>query len=123
MDADAITEPFMECRDCVFGERDFVGSDVVHAHAIKPFNRGTEPDNFRDRGSAGFELPWKIVGGEPVEANIANHFAATEERRHCFEEFLATVKNADAGWAAHLVAGEGNEVGPKFLNVGGAVRN
>ena len=49
--------------------------------------------------------------GEPVEADVGDHVAAAEERRHGVEQRLAAPQHADARRAAHLVAAEGDEVG------------
>ena len=61
--------------------------------------------------------------GEAVEADVGDHVAATEERWHRVEQFLAAPQHADARRAAHLVAAERHEVGAPRLHVGDVVRH
>ena len=61
--------------------------------------------------------------GEAVEADVGDHVAATEERRHRVEQLLAAPQHADARRPAHLVAAEGDEVGVPRLHVGDVVRH
>ena len=82
-----------------------------------------EADGLGDRLGAGLELPRDVVGREAVEAHVADHLAAAEERRHLLEQRLAGPERADAGRAAHLVGGERDEVGVPGLHVGGDVRD
>ena len=63
-----------------------------------------------------------ISFGRPaVEADVADHLAAAEEGGHGLEQVLAAPEHADAGRAAHLVAGEAVEVGAQLGHVGGQV--
>ena len=84
--------------------------------------RGAGTVRFGGRGSAGFEFPRDVVGLEPVEKDVADHLAATEERRDRFEDLLAGPQTADAGRSEHLVAGEAERVGAERDNVSGDVR-
>ena len=61
--------------------------------------------------------------GEAVEADVGDHVAAAEERRHRVEQCLAAPQHADAGRPAHLVAAEREEVGAPRLHVGDVVRH
>ena len=62
-------------------------------------------------------------GREPVEADVGDHVAAAEERGRGVEQLGPSPQRADARRAAHLVAGEGGEVGAPRLHVGGVVRH
>ena len=94
-----------------------------HAERGHVVDRGAEADRLGDRLRAGLELPRDVVGGEAVEAHVADHLAAAEERRHLLEQLLAGPQRADPARAAHLVRGERDEVGVPRLHVGGDVRH
>ena len=66
-------------------------------------------------------LAGSSAGREAVEADVGDHVAAAEERRHGLEQLLAAPQHADARRAAHLVGREGDEVGAHGLHVGGHV--
>ena len=55
-------------------------------------------------------------------ADVADHVPAVEERRHGEQELRAAPEEADAARPAHLVAGDGDEVGAERLHVDRAVR-
>ena len=93
----------------------------VHAEALEVVDGGAEPDRFGDRRRAGLELPRELVGREPLLGDVEDHLAAGEERRRGLEHLGGAPEHADAGGAAHLVAGEGDEVGAPGLHVGGEV--
>ena len=69
----------------------------------------------------GLELPRHVVGAEAVEADVADHLAATEERRHRLEQLVAGPQRADAARSEELVRGERDEVGVPCLHVGAHV--
>ena len=59
----------------------------------------------------------------PSKVTCVDHVAAAEERRHRVEDLHPAPQHADAGRAAHLVAGERDEVGAPRLHVGDVVRD
>ena len=65
----------------------------------------------------GLELPRHLVGDVAVLADVEDHLAAAEERRHRLEQLGAGPEAADAARAEHLVAGEPDEVGVPRLHV------
>ena len=100
-----------------------VGADRVHADCLDVVDRGAEADGLDDGRRAGLELPRQVVRGEAVEADVADHLAAAEERRHRVEQLVAGPQRADPGRAEHLVRREGDEVGVPRLHVGRDVRH
>ena len=94
-----------------------------HAEGGHVVDRRAESDRLDDRLGAGLELPRHVVRGEAVEAHVADHLAAAEERRHLLEQLPAGPERADPGRAAHLVRGERGEVGVPRAHVGDDVRH
>ena len=95
----------------------------VHAERRQVFDGRTEPDRFDDRLGARFELPRHVVRREPVEPDVADHLAATEEGRHRFEQLEAGPQRTDAARPEELVRRERHEVGVPGLHVGLHVRH
>ena len=95
----------------------------VHADAREVVDRGAESDHLDDRRRARFELPRDLLRHPAVEADVEDHLAAAEERRHLLEQLFARPQRADAGRAAHLVTGEAEEVAAELGDVGGHVRH
>ena len=60
-------------------------------------------------------------GREAVEADVGDHVAAAQERRHGLQQLLAAPQHADPGRPAQLVGREGHEVGAHGLHVGRVV--
>ena len=112
VDDDVVTVALLQRRHGVGGERLLRGPGRLHAQATEVVDGGAEPDGLGDGWSAGLELPGDVVGGEPVEAHVADHLAPGQERRHRFEQLASRPQGADAGRPEHLVPGEGDEVGP-----------
>ena len=98
-----------------------VGLDPVHPQGLEVPDGGVQPDSFGDRRGPGLELPGKIVRREAVQAHVADHLAAAEERRHRLEELLTAPQHADARRPEHLVAREGEEVDTERADVDAAV--
>ena len=94
-----VAERGRERVERVLRQLDFVRPDRVHAQRVDVVDRRAETDGFSDGRGAGFELPRHVVGLEAVEADVADHLAAAEERRDRLEEFLARPQAADAGGA------------------------
>ena len=51
------------------------------------------------------------------QRDTGDHFAPAMEGFHRFEEFLAPIKNSCAGWAAHFVARERQEITADLAHV------
>ena len=101
-----------------------VAADLGHAEAL----RGTRSAAPRPTASVMGGVPASNLAGssargEPVEADVGDHVAAAEERRHRVEQLVAAPQHADARGAAQLVAGEREEVGAPRLHVGDVVRH
>ncbi len=92
-------------------------------HLLEVFDGGTPSDGLRDCRRSRFEFPGKVVGGESVEADVADHLASAEERWHLLQKRTARPECSDAGWAKHLVTGERDEVCVPCPNVHGEVRD
>ena len=98
-----------------------MGVDVLHAERAEVVHGGAQADGFGDGRRARLELPGQLVRGEALEGDGADHVAAAQEGGHGFEQLALAVEDADAGRAAHLVAGEGQEVHVERLHVHGQV--
>ena len=98
-------------------------ADRVHAERGEVVDRGGEPDGLDDRLGSGFELPRHVVGGETVDADVTDHLATTEERRHRLEQFVAGPQGTDAARAEELVRGERDEIRVPRLDIGAHVRH
>ena len=89
-----------------------VGEHSVHAEPRQVLHRGAESHGLGDRHRAGFELPGQLVPLRLAELHFADHLAAAQEGRHLLQQLAPPPQRADAGRPEHLVAGEGDEVGP-----------
>jgi len=107
--------------DRVAGQFLVVTPDVVAADGVQVIHGGMQADGAGNIGRAGF----KPVGGgfefRLVIADGQDHLAPALIGRHAIEHFLASVKGADAGGAANLVAGEGEEIAADGLHIHGQV--
>ena len=118
MDHQVVAVALGEGGDGVRGQGLLVLADRGHPRAPEIVDGRAEPDGLGDRRGAGLELPGHVVGGEPVEADVADHLAAAEEGRHGLEQLGPGPQGADPGRAEHLVAGEAEEVDAERLHVG-----
>ena len=59
----------------------------------------------------------RVLPGALLIIDGQNHFAAALVRRHGFEHFLPAIEHADAGRAAHFVAGEREEIATDLLHI------
>ena len=58
----------------------------------------------------------------PLLGHVEDHLPTAQKRRHGLQQLGLGPQNTDSGGSAHLVAGEGHEVGPHLHYVGGQVR-
>ena len=123
VDGDVVAEALGQGVQRVLGDLHLVLTDVWHADALQEVDRCTHADRLDDRRRAGLELGRQLGRREPVEADVGDHVAATQERRHGVEQLLATPQHTDARRPAHLVAAERHEVGVPRLHVGHVVRH
>ena len=121
MDGEVVAEALGERAQGVGGERDLVLADRVHAEAVEVVDGGAEPDGLGDRRRAGLELPRELVGRASRQATSRIISPPPRNGGHGVEQLLAAPEHADAGRAAHLVAGEAEEVGARAGHVGGEV--
>jgi hypothetical protein len=91
--------------------------DCLDADPGEVVDRGAQPDRLGDRGRAGLELVRKLVPGRLLDRDLPDHLAAVVERRHAFEQLPPAPEHADAGRAAELVRGEGEDVAAERLDV------
>ena len=92
------------------GEFFVVLRDGLAAEVVEIVHGAGESDDVGDVGGAGLELG---RDGGPFAFKILDagyHAAAAAIGRHRVEQGLAAVEQADTGRAAHLVAGDGEEV-------------
>ena len=88
----------------------FPSFDAWHGYGVEEVDGGAEADHFGYLGSACFEA---VGWGEEFclfEVNIFYHSASCFEWGEGGEKFFFSVEDADAGWAVHFMAGEGEEV-------------
>src|SRR3954452_12844065 len=111
-----------QALDRVLGERVLVGEDLVHADRLEIVDGRAQTDRLRDRRGARLELVRRRGVRRRVHRHGLDHLAAAQERRQVLQELLAAPQHADAGRAAHLVTGEGHEVGLEGLYVQRHVR-
>ena len=102
-DPERVGEALGERVERVAREPHLVVAHRGHAERGHVVDGGAEADRLGDRLRARFELPRHVVGGEAVEADVADHLAAAEERRHLLEQRLARPERTDAARPAHLV--------------------
>ncbi len=98
-----------------------VGGDNFAADGVYVVAGGAEGDGIGDVGRAGFVA---LGGGFPVGAFVGDgddHAAAGFVGREFVEEGAAAVEDADAGGAAHFMAGEGEEIAAERLHIEGRV--
>ncbi len=87
VDRDAVAVALTEAVDGVGRQRHLVLADRVHARAPRGSRwRPSSPTASAMGMVPGLELPRHVVGQPAVEADVADHLAAPEERRHRFEE-------------------------------------
>ena len=94
---------------------------LVHPDAPHEVDGRAESDRLDDRRRAGLELGGHGRRCVAVDAHVGDHVAAAEERRRGIEQLAAAPQRPDTGRPAHLVAGEGDEVGVPNLHVGDVV--
>ena len=80
------------------------------------------PTASADRRRSGLELVRQLAPGRLLVRDLADHVAAHQEGLHPLEQLRASPQEADPARAAHLVAGDGHEVGAERLDVDAAVR-
>ncbi|MBV6464816.1 MAG: hypothetical protein PGMFKBFP_00081 [Anaerolineales bacterium] len=95
----------------------FVRGDFVHADRGQVVHGRAETDCLGNGGSPRLEFVRDRIRAEGAQLHFLDHVAAAEEGRHGFEQFGPAVQRADAGRAAHLVRGEGDEVRAEGLGV------
>ena len=99
-----------------------MGGDIVQADVHQVVDGGTESDNARDVRGASFEFEGHMVVDRFFEGDREDHVAAAFEGGHFFEEFGFGVERADAGWAAHFMGGDGQEIAVEILDIDAQVR-
>ena len=122
VDDQVVAMAFVECAQRIVGEQALVGPNSVHADCLQVGDGGAQSDDLGDRRRSGLELPWKLVRNEALSGDVQDHLAATQEGRHCVEQFRTTPQHADARGSTHLVAGERHEVAGPCRYIGRKVR-
>ena len=89
-----------------------------HAETFEVQHGGVQSDGLGDRRRAGLEARRAVGRGVAVGADVGDHAAAAEERRHRVQDVLAGPKDADARRSEHLVTGEDQEVDVERDDVG-----
>ena len=123
MDADVVAEPLVEGAQGVLGELHFVAAHLGHAEPFEEVDGSGQAGRLDDRRRSGLELGGHRRRRVPVEPHVGDHVAAAEERRRGVEQLGSTPQQPDSRRAAHLVAGERDEVGVPCLHVGDVVRH
>ncbi len=100
-----------------------VRGNVGHADLRQIIHRRAETDGFRDGGSPGFEFVRNRIRAEGTQFDFLDHVAAAQKWRHGFQQLNLSIQHTDAGRAAHLVRGEGQEVRAEGLRVHRDVRD
>ena len=108
---DALAEAVRQRAEGVAGEHLLVVVDRVDADGLEVVDCGAEPGGLDDRHRAGFELPGNFVRCVAVLADVEDHLAAAEERRHRLEQLGSGPEPTDTARPEHLVASEADEVG------------
>jgi hypothetical protein len=102
-------------------EISFMGEDPVRAHSIQVVDRGAQRCRSGDMRRPGLELVWEGGPGGEVALHETDHLSTTLIGWHSLEEFLLSPEDTDPGGTAHLVSGEGVEVGSQLLHIGGVM--
>src|SRR5487761_2780473 len=87
-----------------------VANDVLETETLEVSHGGAQTDRLGDRRRPGLEARRPVRRRVAVNADVRDHPATTEERRHRVEDLLAGPKDPDAGRPEHLVPGEDEEV-------------
>ena len=97
--------------------------DVVQPDFLQKVDRCPEPDRTGDDRRAAFEFPRQFLPRRVVQFDKIDHFAAKFDRLHLLQQALLPYSDADAGRAAHFMAGKGVKVAIQVLNVDFHVRS
>src|SRR5207245_2945344 len=104
------------------GDLHLVRADGIQAASAQVVDGCPESDHLGDRLRAGLELPGQVVIGGALDADRLDHVATGHERVHRLEQLAASVQDAGACRAEHLVAAEGIEVASQCPDVHRLVR-
>ena len=83
-----------------------------HLAAMPPFLGGGEMIK-----EVRFEAVRRFLEGALLERDADDHLSAAMPGRNLLENFRAAVKRTDAGWGAHFVSGESEEIATEFLDI------
>ena len=77
----AVAQAALERAAGIVAELHLVRPDRVEPQRVEVVDGGVQAHRLDDGHGARLELPGQVVAGEAVEADVADHLAATEERR------------------------------------------
>ena len=96
--------------------------DRLEPDRLEVVDRRAEPDRLGHRRRARLELRAAARPRSSARRRPADHVAAEQERLHRAQQLGAPPEEADPARAAHLVPGDGDEVGAERLDVEPDVR-
>src|SRR5258708_16941589 len=91
--------------------------DGLQANRVQIVDCNAEANCLSNGGCPGLESLRNIGIQSAFQRHVANHAAATLERRKFFKHLALTIQHADPGRAKHLVTGKRHEIRANCLNV------
>lgn len=89
---------------------DFMFPHGFKSHFCEKSERGSETEDTRDMGRAGFKTSRTRLVLAWLGAGVQDHTATEDGRAALREEYFLTKENAYSRWAIHLVRRKGHEV-------------